>query len=139
MQYLCDSSSLDVRELSQNFHSLDEKLNYPELRGQIACSQKIDAVFYKDLYEKADSFLDGMDVHIVDPEPCRKPLILSQCSLEEASKAQTAGLSADTNIYKIIRKDDTLSVFDLKSIKESPLILRRKLLLASSMRVPNVC
>lgn len=122
-----NSSSLDSHELYQQ-----KEQNHSEDRGHILSSQRINLHFSEELYERAASFLDDMDVYIVSPEVSRKPLFLIQSCSREVSRTGTIELSRERNSHKATEPP---VVFELKTVKESPLMLRRKLALTSSMRV----
>ena len=113
-----------------------------------ASLQKFDAKSYEDVYQQADLFLDSVNVYIVAPEPSRKKLSLIQYKLKglvekELVDRQTLALSSNSlceiinkTTEKIDKEYITENAFDLKPIKESPLLLRRKLAPVSSMKIP---
>ena len=78
---------------------------------------------FEEIYEQADLFLDSVDFNIVMPEPTRKTLTIRQ-DTNESLPART--LSAPAKIE---------NTFDLKSVKESPLMLRRKLAVSTKITI----
>ncbi len=81
---------------------------------------------FEDMYQQAELFLDNIDFQIVIPEPTRKPLTIRQYLTKEEGIAEKSAMNCLSRALSAPAKIEANNVFDLKSIKESPLMQRRK-------------